>query len=339
MNLITRCPACETLFKVVPDQLRISEGWVRCGQCDEVFDASAHLVNDLPSTAKAFVVATESAPTPSPFTGMAQDNTPAVTSQFHDLDLDFSEIEIENTESPRVKLDFGDSPESLAADHVPTNLLTPDELPSKLDSPASEAKIESALESGVVDVVPEPKSEPDITNPAEISFLRSVSGQSAWHRPLVRAGMSVLVLFLLLTLAGQFIFHERDRLAALEPRLTPWLLDFCAPLGCALSPVKRIESVVIESSSFARIQGETYRLNFTLKNTSGLPLAMPAVELTLTDALDQPVLRRVVLPAESGALLGTLDAGLVRPVTATFWVTLDAASQRMAGYRLLAFYP
>ncbi|MBP9684584.1 MAG: zinc-ribbon domain-containing protein, partial [Rhodoferax sp.] len=44
MSLITRCPACETLFKVVPDQLRMSEGWVRCGQCSEIFDASLHLL-------------------------------------------------------------------------------------------------------------------------------------------------------------------------------------------------------------------------------------------------------------------------------------------------------
>ena len=40
MSLITRCPACGTMFKVVPDQLKISEGWVRCGHCAEVFDAS-----------------------------------------------------------------------------------------------------------------------------------------------------------------------------------------------------------------------------------------------------------------------------------------------------------
>jgi len=43
MSLITQCPACTTMFRVVPDQLRISEGWVRCGHCDEVFDANAHL--------------------------------------------------------------------------------------------------------------------------------------------------------------------------------------------------------------------------------------------------------------------------------------------------------
>ena len=43
MSQNTRCPSCATLFKVVPDQLRISDGWVRCGQCQEIFDATAHL--------------------------------------------------------------------------------------------------------------------------------------------------------------------------------------------------------------------------------------------------------------------------------------------------------
>ncbi|HEY8357121.1 MAG TPA: zinc-ribbon domain-containing protein, partial [Ramlibacter sp.] len=46
MSLITSCPACGTMFRVVPDQLKISEGWVRCGHCSEVFDASAHLADD-----------------------------------------------------------------------------------------------------------------------------------------------------------------------------------------------------------------------------------------------------------------------------------------------------
>lgn len=43
MSQVTRCPACGTSFKVVPDQLRISQGWVRCGQCNEIFDASQSL--------------------------------------------------------------------------------------------------------------------------------------------------------------------------------------------------------------------------------------------------------------------------------------------------------
>ena len=43
MSLATRCPACGTTFRVVRDQLRISDGWVRCGRCSQVFDASEHL--------------------------------------------------------------------------------------------------------------------------------------------------------------------------------------------------------------------------------------------------------------------------------------------------------
>ncbi len=37
MTLPPRCPACGTIFRVVQDQLKVSEGWVRCGQCHEVF--------------------------------------------------------------------------------------------------------------------------------------------------------------------------------------------------------------------------------------------------------------------------------------------------------------
>ena len=39
MSLATRCTACGTVFRVVQDQLRVSEGWVRCGRCNEVFNA------------------------------------------------------------------------------------------------------------------------------------------------------------------------------------------------------------------------------------------------------------------------------------------------------------
>lgn len=39
MSLATRCSACGTAFRVVQEQLKVSEGWVRCGHCGEVFDA------------------------------------------------------------------------------------------------------------------------------------------------------------------------------------------------------------------------------------------------------------------------------------------------------------
>jgi predicted Zn finger-like uncharacterized protein len=39
MSLATRCTSCGTVFRVVQDQLKVSEGWVRCGRCQQVFNA------------------------------------------------------------------------------------------------------------------------------------------------------------------------------------------------------------------------------------------------------------------------------------------------------------
>jgi predicted Zn finger-like uncharacterized protein len=60
MSMATRCPACGTVFRVVQDQLRVSEGWVRCGRCAEVFNAVEHLVD----AATAGVTAPTGARTP-----------------------------------------------------------------------------------------------------------------------------------------------------------------------------------------------------------------------------------------------------------------------------------
>ncbi|WP_233804329.1 zinc-ribbon and DUF3426 domain-containing protein [Paraburkholderia sp. HP33-1] len=43
MHLATRCPFCETVFLLQPAQLAQRRGLVRCGRCQEVFDASSSL--------------------------------------------------------------------------------------------------------------------------------------------------------------------------------------------------------------------------------------------------------------------------------------------------------
>lgn len=37
--MLTRCPYCSTTFRVTPEQLKVRQGQVRCGQCRRVFDA------------------------------------------------------------------------------------------------------------------------------------------------------------------------------------------------------------------------------------------------------------------------------------------------------------
>lgn len=52
MSLTTCCPHCQTRFRIVPDQLRISQGWVRCGHCQQLFDARESL-QEVPQTQPA----------------------------------------------------------------------------------------------------------------------------------------------------------------------------------------------------------------------------------------------------------------------------------------------
>ena len=183
MSMITGCPACGTLFRVVPDQLKISDGWVRCGHCSEVFDATTHL------------------------------------------------------------------------------------------------------------------------------------------------------------LAAQVAVHDRDRLAVQHLEWKPWLERLCEVAHCKLGPPHRIDAIVIDNSAFSRVRQDTYRLSVTLKNQSAQPVAVPAVELTLTDGQDQPVVRRVLTARELGAPADTLAPASDWSTSLTLAVAPPAGGNRIAGYRLLAFYP
>ncbi|MBR8131043.1 DUF3426 domain-containing protein [Burkholderia ambifaria] len=46
MLLATRCPHCETVFRLQQEQLSLHDGLVRCGHCQQVFNASQSLVPD-----------------------------------------------------------------------------------------------------------------------------------------------------------------------------------------------------------------------------------------------------------------------------------------------------
>lgn len=68
--MLTRCPNCETTFRVTPEQLKARHGKVRCGECQEVFDALDTLIEApaavavAPSSIEAPTVGRELEPEP-----------------------------------------------------------------------------------------------------------------------------------------------------------------------------------------------------------------------------------------------------------------------------------
>jgi len=150
-------------------------------------------------------------------------------------------------------------------------------------------------------------------------------------------GLPVLILLL----AGQAIYHFRDLIAARWPSTKPALVRVCGLVGCAVEPLHDIAGLSIEASdlqSDPAHQGLLV-LTATLRNRSEWPLSYPYLELTLTDAKDQAVARRALLPAEY--LGGTADAQAGIPPNGEVPVKLfiDASATSQAGYRLYLFYP
>jgi hypothetical protein len=202
--------------------------------------------------------------------------------------------------------------------------------------------------------VPAPVSPPPVRAKATVgttsassdfSFIADANAQtklaaSSRGRAVTWMGAFLLVL-LACGLLGQVVYSERDRLASVDLRARDVLQQACAALGCDIKAYRQIESISVESSSFNKTKGDAYLLSFVVANSADIQLAKPAIELTLTDSHDLPVLRRVLLPQDldpQGGLLSPHGEWVGRHGLSIGGVGADAES-RIAGYRLLAFYP
>jgi hypothetical protein len=144
---------------------------------------------------------------------------------------------------------------------------------------------------------------------------------------------------LLLGLMLQGLYRERDQVAVMFPELKPALQSACNVLDCRVSSLLRIEDLVIDSATFKQMGQDSFELHFAVKNKGRFALALPTIELTLTDLSDQPVLRRSFTPTELGATVASVAAAGEWSATAYVHVRSEAAGVRPQGYRLLIFYP
>lgn len=175
--------------------------------------------------------------------------------------------------------------------------------------------------------------------PQAFSFMQESSAGAFWREPAVRLLLAFVAALLGLLLAVQVLVQERDRLAAQFPQWRTGLRTLCDFLDCRVGLLRQIESVSIDSSSFNKVAGGVYRLSFTLRNNALVALAMPALELTLTDAQDQPIARRVFQPVELLADSATLPARAEFNDALMLSIQSPDGAGPPAGYRLVAFYP
>lgn len=339
----TRCNACGTSFRVSEDQLKISDGFVRCGRCDAVFDARSSLF-DLdamsapvplqsapmplqPLVPTAAVSAPVSAPVSESVSASAEAPTPADEPVWQD-DADtppaFSAV-IGETEDWSMPDSADARAEPVWAD-PPSPALSEDE---------AQARLRELLGAAPGATLPSPAS---ATNaPAEPAVFASLGrrqpspvGRSTryWN-----AFGGLLAGLLTLALPLQWAWIERE---ALRARL-PWLDTLLAERGLSSSGWRQLEGLSVGGSSLqATPQGAAYRLELVLHNRAAHRVAMPWLDLRLSDAGGAVLMRRALPPGELDAPL-LLQAGEQRRLQAVF--RLNGGAAAVNGYEIGLFHP
>jgi predicted Zn finger-like uncharacterized protein len=215
MNWITRCPACGVTYKVVPDQLKVAQGWLRCGQCQQAFDSTGMVLS-----------------WPVENDGIKSSVLTEGSAERLDLD-DFLKHE-----------DKPDLQTPVAAFEEALSTFKPLPLPT-----AATATATATVTAPSSEVFGVPLGDLLMPNTApEDQPAIQTSKESSWWPTLVAWGLLLALLF-------QGVIAGRDQLVAAEPSFAQPLQAACHLLGCELAPPAVRDGIVIENSSMAPRDG------------------------------------------------------------------------------------
>ncbi|MDR2787737.1 MAG: zinc-ribbon domain-containing protein [Candidatus Accumulibacter sp.] len=308
----TRCPNCQTVFRITTEQLAARAGKVRCGHCRKVFIALGNLLEEpshaiAPMSLPADVIDVRVALEPASADPRNEPEIPGRRPGF--------------PHSPQVDEPEAGESERLYPYGAPSDPIEPEADPATeqiLPRETSEIPGYSKWAEGVM--------APPIEAPAE--------KPSYWP-------FRLAVVVLSLTLAGQAVFHFRGELAVAVPGLHPVLEAFSLAVDGPLPLPKHAELVGIETSDLQTdaARGGLLVLNATLRNKAPYGQAYPSLELSLTDTQDTVIARRVFPPQDylSAGAAASPSFAANSDVAVRLWI--EATNLSAAGYRLFVFYP
>ncbi len=348
--MYTRCPNCETVYRVTPQQLQASSGQVRCGRCREVFDAFSTLSAQLPVS------------------GVVSDDTFTATQTSRWAHVALREMSAAQPDvrtassAPAAVQALPASPMPAAApDAAPTAPARADEASKAAASSAPEESAPSAPEQipsapserAVVTVTasnappategrpvavgearPQPRVEDDLSLPdALFEGTPEMSGRlRVWK--LANAGLAALAL-------GQVAWLFASAIANNVPPLREPLEAFCRWSGCFVALPRLPDQLFIEASDLQLLDAARPNevvLTATIRNRAPVAQALPLLELTLTGAANQTAARKVFFPEQY------LDRGMdaARGIGANQEIAirlyLNTSEVQASGYRLYLFF-
>ena len=341
----TRCPNCQTTFRVTPEQLKARAGKVRCGQCQTVFNALDSLVEEI-AAAPQTVELPEEIPAPPaatpPFTPHKEEPASARPEASTELPAETP------TESPEEKPTEA-SPAAVPTDPSIRILLEPTlgtperiEPEAPLDEeqapPLSEAETQ---ELGKATGLILPREMTEV--PGYSKWSVGVMAASPFQEPekAVRWPYVLVAIVLGALFVGQLAFRFRSELAIAAPWTRPALESFSTAFGAGIPLPRRVELVSIEASDLQNDagHGNLLVLNATVRNRAAFPQAYPSLELSLTDTQDNPIARRIFSPDEYLPAKSRESQAFAANADIAVRIWIEAKELSAAGYRLYLFYP
>lgn len=307
MSMVTRCPACATLFRVTAQQLQAREGRVRCGRCATVFDGFRDLAT-LPEQ-----------PPREPQRAGAGDSAGA------------------SQASRRPAAEARDAP---SAPH-PTMPAVPQTPPVpagfRFAPPSASEAIASARAIASPSARPESRRERALTAPQPIGADAHFLQQAQAARRRGWRGWALGSAFLVVTLAAQGAYFYRGELATRYRPLKPLLAGVCEALRCEVPLPQRPGLINIEASDLQSLDPArpgVIELTATLRNHADYDVAYPALDLVLTNTREHMLARRVFLPHEYLDPSRAVSAGFPAKAEITIRLDLDTGELGAAGFRL-----
>jgi predicted Zn finger-like uncharacterized protein len=300
--MYTRCPQCDTVFRVTPQQLQVSSGQVRCGRCRAVFDAFSSLSSHPPGREPGAAV------------------EPSAEAAF----------------SPPAAHPAGG--EALAAawqappvSPVPDPLFSTGSVLPEPGAPRGEAAAPRALRE---ETRPAVAAQELLTLPEELFPPGLTTPRRRWLWIAVNA-------LLVLGLAAQVAWFFPGQVLMRAPALQPALQQLCAALACQVRLPRVPEQLFIESSDLQLLDAarpSQVLLTATIRNRAGFAQDFPLLELTLTGDDSRTAARRVFHPGEYLDAAVERGRGIGAQQEVAIHLYLDTADVRATGYRLYLFF-
>ncbi|OHC67327.1 MAG: hypothetical protein A3H93_15105 [Rhodocyclales bacterium RIFCSPLOWO2_02_FULL_63_24] len=311
--MLTRCPACETHFRVTPEQLKARSGRVRCGECQHVFNALDSLIEE------PLVIVAPRTPEAPP---QALAQPLAETGATADANPDTGANHVAAPPAPTLE------PMPEPTGEVLQELTSV--LPETLDELPSEPPDATATEPSA----PMVATGDDDAAQWDPSFPAPTSPPRRW--PWAIGSMLALA-----AIGLQALLAFRVELAVLWPEVKPALVTLCEMADCEVGLPAKVGLVGIEASDL-HPDGEhpgRLALTATLKNRAPFSQRFPHLELTLTDTADKAIARKVLGPADYLPPKTAFAQGMLSNADIAVAVGIDPGELAASGYRLYLFYP